>query len=102
MPIPNPLENFRYSDYFNTISINHLITTTKPIPVLDMAQLPSVAILPRVIRSIPKASKALRTSINISESVVVPFIDCSDHSSFVFFNYLSTPFTNIADCSVSF
>ena len=71
-------------------------------PVPDMAQAPSVAIPHTVDRSKPNLSKALRTSEKILAPVVVSFIHCSDRSSLVLFNYLFTPFINIANCTTSF
>ena len=75
---------------------------TNPILVLDMARAPSVAIPHKVDRSKPNLSKALRTSEKILVPVVVSFIHCSDRSSSVSFNSLSTPFINIANCAASF
>ena len=75
---------------------------TNPMPVLDMVRALSVAIPHKVDRSKPNLSKALRTSEKILAPVVVSFIHCSDRSSSVSFNSLSTPFINIANCAASF
>jgi len=71
-------------------------------PVLDMDRAPCAAIPHKVDRSEPNLSKALRTSEKISSPVVVSFIHCSDRSSSVSFNSLSTLFVNVANCAVSF
>ena len=74
---------------------------TNPMPDSDVDRAPSV-IPHKVDRSKPNLSRTLRTSEKISAPVVVSFIDCSDRSSSVSFNSLSTPFINIANCVVSF
>ena len=71
-------------------------------PVPDIARAPSVAIPHKVVRFKPNLSKALRTSEKILAPVVVSFIHCSDRSSSVLFNSLSTPFINITNCAASF
>ena len=75
---------------------------TNPMPVPDMAREPSVAIPHKVNRFKPNLSKTLRTLEKILAPVVVSFIHCSDRSSSVSFNSLSTPFINIANCAASF
>ena len=60
---------------------------------------PSVAIRHKVDRSKPNLSKALKTSEKIFAPIVVSFIHCSDRSSSVSFNSLSTPFIDIANCA---
>ena len=76
---------------------------TNPMPVPHMARAPSVATPHKMDKSKPNLSKALRTSEKIFAPVVVSFVHCSDRSSLVSFNALSTLFINImSNCAASF
>ena len=78
---------------------------TNPMPVLDMARAPPVAIPRKVDRSKPNLSKALRTSAKIlqcSTSCSILLYTVVTEVSSVSLNSLSTPFINIANCAESF